>query len=192
MNRALVVDVEATCWQRRHPPQGEQTEIIEIGICALDLDRLEPGPTHSLLVKPQRSTVSSFCTQLTSITPEMAAQGLLFDAACALLEREYDAGDGVWCSWGHFDRRIFERQCRNFEVRYPFSACYVNLKKRLAILQRGNRKGKPRQISFMKALGAAGLAFEGDRHRAGSDAWNTARLLAALVGHYGQDRVLGC
>ena len=68
----------------------------------------------------------------------------------------------------------------------------MNLKKRLAILQRGNRKGKPRQISLMKALDAVGLAFEGDKHRAGSDAWNTARLLAVLIGQYGQDRVLGC
>ena len=72
MNRVLVVDVEATCWQSRQPPPGEQSEIIEIGLCPLDLDCLEPGPVHSILVRPQRSQISPFCTRLTSITPEMA------------------------------------------------------------------------------------------------------------------------
>jgi inhibitor of KinA sporulation pathway (predicted exonuclease) len=35
------------------------------------------------------------------------------------------------------------------------------------------------------------LKFEGAKHRAGSDTWNTARLLVALIEQYGQDRVLG-
>lgn len=190
MSRVLVVDVEATCWKKRQPPPGEQREIIEIGICVFDMDKLEPGQPRSMLVKPQRSKVSPFCTRLTSITPEMAAQGLLFNDACVLLRQEYESPHGIWCSWGHFDRRMFKKQCDSFNVTYPFSAQHVNLKKRFAILQRGKRKGKPRQIGLMRSLEIMGLSFEGTAHRAGADAWNTARLLGAIIRHYDHDSVL--
>ena len=190
MDAVLVVDVEATCWKGRQPPKGEQSEIIEIGICTLNLNSLEPGPTHSILVKPQRSKISPFCTGLTSITPQLAAQGILFNEACARLRCEFATQNGLWTSWGHFDRRMFERQCRNFNVDYPFGPQHVNLKKRLAILLRGSAKGKPRQIGLMRAMEMMKLEFEGAKHRAGSDAWNTARLLAAIIRRYGHESVL--
>ena len=32
LDKILVVDIEATCWEGK-PPAGEQNEIIEVGIC---------------------------------------------------------------------------------------------------------------------------------------------------------------
>lgn len=31
----IIIDLEATCWEGK-PPQGQESEIIEIGICVLD------------------------------------------------------------------------------------------------------------------------------------------------------------
>jgi len=59
LDQILVIDVEATCWETE-PPEDQESEIIEIGICPLDVaagDRLEK---QSILVKPEKSTVSAF------------------------------------------------------------------------------------------------------------------------------------
>lgn len=69
-----VVDVEATCWAGS-PPPGAVSEIIEIGLTVVDLDAGERVARHRILVRPVRSTVSEFCTELTGLTPHEVGQG---------------------------------------------------------------------------------------------------------------------
>ena len=42
LDRILVVDVEATCWEG-DPPPGQISEILEIGLCVLDVATLMRG-----------------------------------------------------------------------------------------------------------------------------------------------------
>ena len=37
-DKLLVVDLEATCWEGYNAPAGQKNEILEIGVCLLDLD----------------------------------------------------------------------------------------------------------------------------------------------------------
>ena len=69
LDTILVVDVESTCWDGP-PPAGQISEIIEIGVCTLDVPSLRRVEKRSLLVKPVRSAVSEFCTRLTTLTAE--------------------------------------------------------------------------------------------------------------------------
>lgn len=57
----LVVDVESTCWDG-DPPRGEENEIIEIGVCTLEVASGQRRDRRSILVRPERSRVSPFCT----------------------------------------------------------------------------------------------------------------------------------
>ena len=66
-DRILVVDVESTCWAG-DPPPGQMSEIIEIGLCVVDVAALERVERRSILVRPACSTVSAYCTQLTTLT----------------------------------------------------------------------------------------------------------------------------
>src|SRR5689334_6339207 len=66
-DQVLVIDIESTCWQGP-PPRGQLSEIIEIGLCAVDLRTLERLEKRSIMVKPVRSRVSEFCTSLTTLT----------------------------------------------------------------------------------------------------------------------------
>ena len=72
-NKIIIIDLEATCWEGI-PPQGEVSEIIEIGICLLDTLTGEISNNRGILVKPTHSKISPFCTQLTTITPELVAR----------------------------------------------------------------------------------------------------------------------
>lgn len=56
----LVVDVESTCWQGE-PPPGQKSEIIEVGLCPVDVASLTRIEKRSILIKPAQSEISTFC-----------------------------------------------------------------------------------------------------------------------------------
>ena len=88
LDQIIVVDVESTCWQGA-PPRGQESEIIEIGICPVEIASGQRLGKESILVKPMCSTVSKFCTKLTTLTQEQVDTGITFKEACAILENKY-------------------------------------------------------------------------------------------------------
>lgn len=171
----LVVDVEATCWEGE-TPTGQENEIIEIGICMLDVATGQRLEKRSLLVKPERSRVSPFCTQLTTLTQEQVDQGISFAEACAILQSDYLSRERVWASFGDYDRAQFERQCRARQIEYPFGARHINIKTLFALCY-----GLSREVGMARALEIAGIPLEGTHHRGGDDAWNIAALMSRLM-----------
>ncbi|WP_245887494.1 3'-5' exonuclease [Umezawaea tangerina] len=170
LDRVLVVDVEATCWAGR-PPDGETSEIIEIGLCELDVESGRRMGKHSILVRPERSSVSEFCTSLTTLTPEQVAGGVTYAEACRLLRKDFRSRDRVWASYGDYDRKQFERQGA-----YPFGPRHLNVKTLFALT-----RNLPREVGLAEALRIAGLPLEGTHHRGDDDAWNIAALLAGIL-----------
>ncbi len=70
LDKIIVVDIEATCWENK-VPEGMESDIIEIGICLLDIHTGEISDNRGIIVRPERSTISPFCTELTTITQEL-------------------------------------------------------------------------------------------------------------------------
>jgi inhibitor of KinA sporulation pathway (predicted exonuclease) len=170
-----VVDVEATCWAGE-PPPGQVHEIIEIGLCVVDLVGRARVGRDRIMVRPARSRVSEFCTELTGITQEEVDGGVDFRAACELLATRHRAGSRRWASWGDYDRKQFERQCAATRVRYPFGAAHVNAKQVFADAHGIRRQG------MAGALKHAGLPLEGRHHNGADDAWNIGALVLHLIG----------
>ncbi|WP_037607035.1 3'-5' exonuclease [Streptacidiphilus rugosus] len=171
-----VVDVEATCWAGDAPP-GAVGEIIEIGLTVVDLDAGERIARRGILVRPDRSTVSAFCTELTGLTQDRVDQGLGFAEACRLLAAEHHAGSRPWVSWGDYDRHQFTRQCQATGVPYPFGRRHTNAK---AVFTEAY--GLRKRPGMARALEIAGRPLEGRHHRGGDDAWNIAGLVLHLSG----------
>ena len=175
LDHVIVVDVESTCWEDS-PPAGEVSEIIEIGVCPLELTTGRRLAKRSILVRPKRSRVSEFCTRLTTLTPEQVDRGITFTEACEILRREYQTRERVWASFGDYDRTMFQKQCEATGVPYPFGPRHLNVKTLFAI-----GRGLPHEVGTAEALALTGVPFEGTHHRGDDDAWNIAGLLAALV-----------
>ncbi|MFH8712185.1 exonuclease domain-containing protein [Streptomyces zaomyceticus] len=170
-----VVDVEATCWDGERPP-GAVSEIIEIGLTVVDPAAGERVSRHRILVRPARSRVSAFCTELTGLTQEEVDTGLDFAAACRLLATTYEAGTRPWASWGDYDRNQFTHQCRVTGTRYPFGRHHTNAKAVFTeAYDLSRRPGMARALEF------AGLPLEGRHHRGEDDAWNIAALVLRLA-----------
>ena len=175
LDQIVVLDVEATCWEGE-PPAGKASEIIEIGVCLIDGASCERAGRWGTFVRPERSEVSPFCTQLTTITPEQAAGGIAFAEACRTLRRDFQTKDRLWASFGDYDRAQFERQCRATDVPYPFGPGHLNVKTLLAVTL-----GLTREVGMDGALARLNLPLKGTHHRADDDAWNIGAILAALL-----------
>jgi inhibitor of KinA sporulation pathway (predicted exonuclease) len=173
-----VVDVEATCWLGE-PPQGQTSEIIEIGLTVIDFEAGEHGARvgrRRILVRPRRSTVSEFCTELTGLTQDEVDGGVSFAEACELLAAQHQAGARPWASWGDYDRNQFTLQCQRTATQYPFGRRHTNAK---AVFAQAN--GLRKRPGMAGALKIAGLPLEGRHHSGEDDAWNIAALILQLV-----------
>ncbi len=175
LDRIIVVDVESTCWEGS-PPAGEESDVIEIGVCTLDLATLERADRRALLVRPERSSVSPFCTELTTIRPDDVADAPTLREACKILRADYASDRRVWASWGDYDRRQIERCCAALGCGYPFGTTHWNAKSIFAVTRRLDR-----EVGMARALALAGLPLEGTHHRGVDDAWNIAALLATVL-----------
>ena len=183
-----VVDIEATCWAKSAPAgtapgRAEQiSDIIEIGLTTVDLAAGERLAKHKILVRPERSTVSDFCTELTGLTQDAVAAGMSFAEACELLSTEHEATNRPWASWGDYDQTQFRRQCADTGVAYPFGEVHVNAKAVFTAARRDHRGGR----GMAAALKIAGLPLEGRHHDGADDSWNIAALILYLrtAGHW--------
>jgi inhibitor of KinA sporulation pathway (predicted exonuclease) len=169
---ALVVDFEATCW-RGHPPKGMYNEIIEIGISGVDYKTKEIVFKDTIIVKPEHSEISSFCTELTSIDQGLIdREGVDFKKACQILRDKFKSRDRVWLSWGEYDKNQIQRDCDLKKVENPFGRVHFNLKPLFSFAF-----GIKQDLGVAGALKHLGIEFEGNAHRAIDDAYNTAIIL---------------
>lgn len=172
----LIVDIEATCWQGEAIPEGERSEIIEIGLCTWDIPTGQRLARRSILVRPEHSRVSAFCTSLTTLTQEQVEQGISFAQACTLLQEEYFSRERVWASYGDYDRSMFVKQCEQSHIPYPFGTRHINLKTLFALTQ-----AHPWEVGMAKALTLLQLPLEGTHHRGDDDAWNIGALASKIL-----------
>ena len=174
LDRIIVVDLETTCEDQTG--EGLPREVIEVGVCSLDLRAGDIMERESILVRPAFSKVSAFCTKLTTLTQEQVEAGISFAEACALLEERYKTKRRVWASYGDFDRNQFKRECRSKGIPYPFGPRHINVKTLFALRHRLTQ-----EVGMDEALRRLGLELIGIHHRGMDDAHNVARILYTLI-----------
>lgn len=176
LDKVVIVDIEATCWNGA-PPEGMKNDIIEIGVCLLDNLTHEVTQQNGIIVTPERSDVSEFCTELTTITPEFVSEnGIPFSQACKQLSKQYETKDRPWASYGAYDEKQFRNQCLETGVTYPFSPLHINVKTLFAL-----KKKLTREVGMAEALEMLNLPLDGTHHRGIDDAGNIAKILSWIL-----------
>lgn len=171
-DKILIVDLEATCWQGSIP-EGQVNEIIEIGICLLDTVTGALSGNKGILVRPERSTISPFCKQLTTLTAELLdREGVPFAEACRQLQETYNARQYTWASYGAYDLKMMSSQCDSRGVAFPFSEDHINVKKLFT-----EKKGLRKPTGMNGALYLLDIPLEGTHHRGVDDARNIGKIL---------------
>jgi inhibitor of KinA sporulation pathway (predicted exonuclease) len=170
----LIIDLEATCWERHEGHYGEN-EIIEIGAIVIG-NNYEILSEVQRFVRPVRNRVlSEFCKSLTSIAQSDVDAAQTFPDVLRDFQAEVERISGqrlqnlVFCSWGDYDRNQLMRDCQYHRLAYPFGR-HRNVKNEFAI----NHRIKP--VGIPKALRILGIQFDGTHHRGIDDARNIARI----------------
>ena len=147
------------------------------GICLLDVQTGVITDNRGILVIPERSTIGSFCAQLTTITPEMIKEeGVSFKETLDIIKKEYHGPSRVWASFGAYDEKMFRKQCAALGEKYPFGASHINVKSLFAV-----KNKLLREQGMARALKILGIPLEGTHHRGKDDALNIAKILKSLL-----------
>ena len=171
--KIIVVDLEATCWKVDGDYQRKHSEIIEIGICVLDTISGEITQNEGILVKPETSTISPFCTELTTITPQLVEkEGIFLAEAVEKLIKEYNSDNYPWASYGGYDKNMLKRQCKLKNIDYPFGESHLNVKEEYR-----RASGGRKSVGMKRALNQLKIPLDGTHHRGKDDAYNTAKIL---------------
>jgi inhibitor of KinA sporulation pathway (predicted exonuclease) len=142
----------------------------------VDLQLLERRERRSIMVRPMMSEVSEFCTGLTGITAEMVADVPPLSQALQILRDQYRADERLFASWGDYDRNQFMRNCRTYDLKYPFGPTHLNVKTLYSAAF-----GLACELDLDAACARLGVTMEGTHHRGVDDAWNIARILCLLL-----------
>ena len=175
MRPLLIVDLEATCWERpEHDPQRMET--IEIGAVLADPQRGEALREYQGFVRPVRAPqLSDFCRRLTTIRQADVEAAPPFPEALARFVAWIGDPAGVrLASWGYYDKRQLLQDCAFHAVPFPFDEEHVNLKRMCS----ATLHLKPAGLA--QALAKAGLELRGTHHRGLDDARNMWRLVQRL------------
>lgn len=176
----LVIDVESTCWEPpEFQPKNEISEIIEIGIAVVNIKTLLITANASIIIKPAKSKVSQFCTKLTTLTQKDVDIGCTFEQAMGILRNKYLSENRTFVSWGDYDRKMFERNSKDYGVKYPFGPRHMNLKNSFTMLH-----GLDHEPGLDSALDHLGMALEGTHHRGIDDAKNIAKIFIHTLGKF--------
>lgn len=173
-----VVDLEATCWNSSESQAGQPAEIIEIGMVLLNTETGEVVNPVSMKVKPQLSTVSQFCTDLTGLTQKDVEKAPSLQKVCEYLRKQYNSHRYVWASYGEWDRYMMDRAVETTGVKSPFSGVHTNVQ---AVFGWTLPPTQKNDLSLQRAVEAAGLTWVGRAHSGVDDAHNAANLLWTVL-----------
>jgi len=178
-NRINIWDLEATCWEDKEY-QKEHSEIIEIGICQLDLKTLEIIDQEYYLINPKKSDISEFCTNLTNITQDMMdKEGMSLQRASKLIRKRFAPKKYPSGAWGACDIDKMEKDCITQDAVQPFNKdLYYNLGQIYSMFN----QEKP-NFSLVNAMKKEGIEYD-ELHRALPDSINTAKILVNMIKRY--------
>lgn len=175
----IIFDIEATCWQAR--PPDKVIETIEIGAFMID-DYGNVKDKFSKIIRPVVSqSLSSFCTELTTITQQMVDRAAKFPDVIEEFQDWCGVGyeDYVLCSWGAFDQKQLRADCKMHRIDAEWLSEYINLKEQYRAIKRMNIAPGLKKVVEME-----GYDFEGTHHRAIADAYNLAKIFARYLGDW--------
>jgi 3'-5' exoribonuclease 1 len=175
----IIYDLEATCWET--PPPGYVQETIEIGAYKVNEYGEIRGKFNRFVRPLAHPNLSLFCKQLTSITQEDINRAKTFPE---VINEFMDWGriyedDYLLCSWGSFDRKMFEHDCKLHRLDSEWTLKHLNLKEKYTKTKR-MRNG----IGLRKAVEKEGMVFTGQHHRGISDAENLTKVFLKFMAEW--------
>lgn len=158
---------------------NNQPKIIEIGLTVADIRYKKILDKKSILVNPDEG-ITEYIATLTGITDYMLKDAPKLPEAYKQMN-EYLNSFGIHRQpivWGNGDARILKEHCNN-PADFPFGYTEMNVKTVVqAIL---TARGEPTQGGLARSMSKFGMRFNGKKHRAIDDSYNTMLFYFKLL-----------
>ena len=174
----IILDLEATCWQKK---AGRKNEIIEIGAVCIDEQKSTLGEFVQFVRPKEHPILSEFCKELTTITQAEVDDAEPFPEVLEEFQAWINGfGSNYFlCSWGFYDRNQLTSDCRLHSLSTDWLSNHISLKHQYATLKR------PYRLMGMKgALRNENIQLEGTHHRGIDDARNIAKIFVSCFGEW--------
>ncbi len=167
----IVFDLEATCWKTSEADYIQET--IEIGAFRINEFGVVRGKFNRFVRPVIHPTLSRFCIDLTNIEQIDINRA---DTFPVVLDEFIDWArigkeEHILCSWGSFDRKMLQSDCRLHKLNSDWVENHINLKAQYMSI-----KGSKKSIGLLKAIERENIIFTGWHHRGISDAENLTKL----------------
>lgn len=172
----MVIDVEATCWETIEEQKSQPNEVIEIGYSFINEGIVSQG--KSIIIKPEFSSLSQFCTKLTGITQEILDSGVNYKIGYKNLSKLITS---PWASWGYYDYSILNGMCSLYKISNFIPSSHINIRKMFAEIVMKSDNPKTAPSNPKDAMSIIKMKWEGANHRGDSDAYNIARIYVELL-----------
>lgn len=176
LDKIIVIDLEATAWENEHDRKNQPSEIVEIGVCFLNVADGSVSKKTSYIIKPSLSKVSDYFTTLTGLTEEILSAGIPFSDAINKLKKEFGPANRTWASWGCGDRSMLMLECSRRNIDYPMGKNHINIKNLYALHHK-----LPHELGLIHALEHSSIEHIGKHHSGCDDAHNAAELLKSII-----------
>ncbi|PLS19614.1 3'-5' exonuclease [Bacillus sp. M6-12] len=181
MKNYIVFDLEATCIDKIKYPEQAKTfpnEVVEIGAVKIN-EKGEIVDSFERFVKPILNPVlTDYCKNLTKIPQSKIDEAEGFPDVIQAF-KEWIGEDYILCSWGHYDKKQFKKDCELHKLSYQWVLPHISLKHQHQAI----RKLK-HGMGTRKALHKEGFAFEGTPHRGIDDAKNIAKIFVKYLNQW--------
>jgi sporulation inhibitor KapD len=176
-NRYIFIDFEFTTFEKKEAPKGFFHEVIEAGMVIVEEDTIID--TFSSLVSPVFfPQLGEKCINLTGITQEDVIDGMDFTGMIDEMLARYIPEKTTLVTWGDLDIKGLRRNCREHNVKFPFSVMledWLDLSKAYQFYY--GYKDTP---GLWYALDKYGLAEGSQTHRALDDALATYKVMQMM------------
>lgn len=169
----IILDLEATCWEKR---DKQPNEIIEIGAVCINEEKQIISEFNRFVKPTVHTMLSDFCTELTSITQQQVDDAQLFPIVLEEFQN-WILSFGVeylLCSWGFYDRVQFKNDCELHGLATDWLESHISLKHQYAIIR------QTRSMGMKNALKNEKITLVGTHHRGIDDAKNIAKIFIKL------------
>ena len=166
----VIVDLEATCWEGR---DGSKNETIEIGAVLVNAQKQILSEFEQFVKPLMNPTLSDFCKNLTSITQAQVDAAPYFYEAVESFKKWITQHGAAYtlCSWGFYDKKQFEQDCRLHGLETDWLKHHISLKH-----QHAQIRGLQRTVGMKSALAMEKLLLAGTHHRGIDDARNITKI----------------
>ena len=180
----ILIDFEATCWEKHERKKHPYSEITEISAIAVNASYKIIDEFSELIKPKEEPELSEYCIKLTGITQQSIDSSRSFEEVIKsfddwVLKLDNKNKPIIVVAWGNYDQILLRKNLlrNNFtgEIRKHYKRFY-NLQVRFEKLKHISGSN----CKLTKALSLIGEAFEGKEHRGMADVKNMLKVYKYL------------